>query len=201
MKKTVRILALACLVALIVSTACSCAPYYYEAHGIGDYKYDVRYNQWNFNSEVEIDVFPGIEPLIDEYPYLQADYDYSCQEEPLPFRSLERGIYYFKYTESDYEAAKAYCRENLKTLGDEALEEYNGYRFYDFYGKRNKEEYYHGDDYPQSFKRVAFQDEKKVIVFFGIHTAGSNAKELAQDVEDWEGFLRKYFFEFYDFDQ
>ena len=79
------------------------------------------------------------------------------------------------------------------------MEEYNGFQFYDYYGKRNKEDFYHGDDYPAAFKRVAFNDEKKAIVFLGVYTSDKRTDEIAEDVKDWGAFLNKYFFEFYSF--
>ena len=67
------------------------------------------------------------------------------------------------------------------------------------YGKRNKKDFYHGDDYPDAFKRVAFNDEKKAIVFLGVYTSDKRTDEIAEDVKDWGAFLNKYFFEFYSF--
>lgn len=193
MKKAIRFFSLICLIFVTLSIFFSCA-YNYEAHGFGDYKYIGDYN-----SDVEIDIFYGIEPLINDYPYINADYHYSYTEDFTYYNILERGIYYFEYTEEDYQAAKTYCKENFTYLGDEITEEYNGYQFYDFYGKCSKEEYYHGDNYPKAFKRVAFNDEKKAIVFLGIYTSDKVTDEITKDVLNWSEFLHKYFFEFYSF--
>lgn len=194
MKKAIRQFLLICLTIGTLSTFCSCAASNYEAHGLEDHKYSGGYN-----SSVEIDVFSGIKPLINDYPYIDADYYYSYKEDYAFYNTLERAIYYFEYTETDYQAAKAYCRENFAYLGDEITEEYNGYEFYDFYAKRSKEEFYHGDDYPEAFKRVAFNDEKKAIVFLGIYTSDKRTEEVTGDVQNWGDFLHKYFFEFYSF--
>ena len=157
-----KLLLTLCLVFLILSTIfsfASCSAYNYSAHGFGDYKY-----YGDYNSPVEIDVF-AIEPLINDYSYINADYYYSYTEDFAYYNVLERAIYYFEYTAEEYQVAKTYCKENLPDLGDKSIEEYNGFQFYDYYGKRNKEEFYHGDDYPEAFKRVAFNDNNMTIVF------------------------------------
>ncbi len=196
MNKTIRIISIACLITIAISAFCSCAPHNYDAHGIGNYRY-----YGDYNSKVEIDLFPGIDTLIKDIPYENGDYFYSYQERYDCIDILERGLYYFEYSEQNYEAAKACCMENCSYLGDRATEEYNGYQFYDFYEKRSKDDYNHGDDYPRAFKRVAFQDDKRVIVFLGIHTSDGQFREIKDSVADWEGFLRKYFFEFYRFEK
>ena len=183
---------LICLIFIMLLIFCSCA-HNYEAHGFEDYKY-----VGDYNSPVEIDLF-GIKPLINNYSYIDADYYYSYTEDFALYNILERGLYYFEYTEENYQAVRTYCEENFTYLGDEIIEEYNGYQFYDSYGNRSKEEYYHCDDYPRAFKRVAFNDAKKVIVFFGIYTSDKRTDEITKDVEDWGNFLHKYFFEFYRF--
>ena len=185
-----------CLIPLIFATIfsiSSCSAYNHEAHGFDDYKYI-----GNYNSEVEIDVF-NVASLIDDYSYINADYYYSSTEDFFYYNILERAIYYFEYTEDEYQVAKTYCKENLSNLGDECMEEYNGFQFYDYYGKRNKEDYHHCDYYPKAFKRVAFNDEKKAIVFLGVYTSDKRTDEIAEDVKDWGAFLNKYFFEIYSF--
>ena len=193
MKKFVTYFCLIPLIFTMIFSISSCSAYNYEAHGFGDYKY-----YGDYNSPVEIDVF-AIEPLINDYSYINADYYYSYTEDFAYYNVLERAIYYFEYTAEEYQAAKTYCKENLSDLGDECMEEYNGFQFYDYYGKRNKKDYYHGDDYPDAFKRVAFNDEKKAIVFLGVYTTDKRTDEIAEDVKDWGAFLNKYFFEFYSF--
>ena len=190
-----KIIAHFCLVFLILSTIfsfSSCKAYNYDAHGFGDYKY-----QGNYNSTVEIDVFAI---NIKDFSYINADYYYSYTEDFAYYNILERAIYYFEYTAEEYQAAKTYCKENLPYLGDESIEEYNGFQFYDYYGKRNKEDFYHGDNYPKAFKRVAFNDNKMAIVFLGVYTSDTRTEEITEDVRDWEVFLSKYFFEFYRFE-
>ena len=193
MKKFVTYFCLIPLIFAMIFSISSCSAYNYEAHGFDDYKYI-----GNYNSEVEIDVF-NVASLIDDYSYINADYYYSYTDDFAFYNILERAIYYFEYTEEEYQVAKTYCKENLSDLGDECMEEYNGFQFYDYYGKRNKKDFYHGDDYPDAFKRVAFNDEKKAIVFLGVYTSDKRTDEIAEDVKDWGAFLNKYFFEFYSF--
>ena len=69
------------------------------------------------------------------------------------------------------------------------------------YGNRPKDEYYHCDNYPKAFKRVAFNDANHTIVFLGIYTSDKMIKELEQDLLDWGAFLKKYYGEFYSFDE
>lgn len=153
------------------------------------------------NSSVEIDWFGDILPLYTDYNYVDGNYHYSLEEDFPVYNILERAIIYFEYAESDYQSAKTYCRENLSNLGEEITEEYNHYKFYDLHGKREKEDYYHCDDYPQAFQRVAFNDEKYTIVFVGIYTTDKRADQTTEDVKNWGNFLQKYFFEFYSFDK
>ena len=193
-----KIVANLCSMFLVFSCAfslLSCARNY-TVHGIGNYEYIGDYN-----STVEIDIFSGIKPLINDYSYTNADYYYDYIEDFYYYNVLERAIYYFEYTEEEYQIAKNYCMENLPELGEECIEEYNGFQFYDNYGKRNKEEYYHGDNYPEAFKRVAFSDNKRSIVFLGVYTSDKRSDEIAEDVKDWGTFLGEYFFEFYRFEE
>ena len=134
MKKFATYFCLIPLIFAMIFSISSCSAYNYEAHGFDDYKYI-----GNYNSTVEIDVF-NVASLIDDYSYINADYYYSYTEDFAFYNILERAIYYFEYTEEEYQVAKTYCKKNLPYLGDKCIEEYNGFQFYDYYGKRNKEE-------------------------------------------------------------
>ena len=176
---------------IMLSALCSCG-YHDEAHGFDDFRY-----KGNYNSDGELDWVDGLETLLSDYPYKNGDYHYSY-EESMPFYNLlERCIYFWEYeTDDDYNAAKSFCKENFKDIGDEPLKEYNGYNFYNHYEKLPD---YHNNRYPHNFVYTAFNDEKRAIVILGIYSSQKRAEEVAADVQDWEGFLRKYFFEWYSF--
>ena len=198
MKKVSKIFSVFFLIFALMFSFSSCA-FDYEAHGFDDYLYE-----GNYNSTVEIDWFQyehfDIATLVNDYSCVNADYYFTCTEDFWYYNCLHRAIYYFEYAEEqEYQAAKAYCTENLPDLGDEITEEYNGFQFYDFFGNRPKDRFYHGDNYPSAFKRFAFSDKEKAIVFLGVYTTDQHADEMAKDVQDWGAFLNKYFFEFYCF--
>ena len=197
MKNSIRLIALVCLVFISFSTLCSCSNK--EAHGLGDYRY-LSLTEISHNSAWESDQFDEIAELIHLYDYLSADYYCSYNDSLLPHNILERSLYYFEYTEQNYQGAKDYCQNNIRYIGDEITEEYNGYKFYDYYGNRSKETYHHCDNFPKAFKRVAFNDEKKTIVFLGVYTSGKRTDEMAEDVKDWGTFLNKYFSDYYRFE-
>ena len=190
------------LVTLSLLTYCALFHHsHYEAHGIGNYRFDSHYDfPFQYNSPVETDVFVQMAPFKDDFECVECDYYYVYDEYGFMLNALDRALYYYVYSEADYLAAKAYCFDQCTTIGTEPTEEYNGYLFYDFYGTRDKEEYYHGDDYPQAFKRVIFNDEKHVILFLGVNSDVVRAKTLANEVNDWEEFLRTYFSDWYSFD-
>ena len=186
-----------CFVSMLmfIMTLClfSACGTHYSVQGLDEY----RKSEYG-SSSVEIDQFPGIDVLLEEFTFKNGDYYYSLDED-LPFYNiLERAIVYFEYGAEDYQAAKTYCWEGFTDLGTEVVEEYNGYNFYDFYGKREGD-YYHGDDYPRAFKRVAFNEQTKAIVFLGIYTSDKRTEEMTEDVKNWDKFLQKYFFEIYSF--
>ena len=195
------------LIAVVILTLvlCACAPYHHEAHGFNDYKYPGRLNRGvDFNSEFETDEFTGITSLINDYPYADADYWYSYTEDSPYYNILDRGLYYFEYeTNEDYQVAKSYCKNSIGYLSDEITEEYNGYLFYDYYAKYQEaypeQNYDPTKNFPEDFKRVAFNDQRRAIVVFGIYTSDKHNVEISEDVLDWGGFLHKYFFEYYDF--
>ena len=200
--KRFRSILLTLIITLIMPLLlCSCVkPFHLEKHGFETYEHNgVTYSSVGLNSPYEIDAFGDVTPYKDEFSCVDCDYFYSFDEGPFLSNPLDRALYFFEYCETDYPAVKAYCMENCIYLGDEATEEYNGYLFYDFYGKRDKNEHYHGDNYPEAFKRVFFNDEKHVIGFLGILTADKRAEILKEDVADWEVFLNKYYSEWYSF--
>ena len=167
---------------------------HYSVQGLDEY----RKSEYG-SSSVEIDQFPGIDVLIEEYMFADGDYYYSYEEDFPFYNLLECAIVYFEYdNDVDYQAAKAYCWEGFTYLGTEVIEEYNGYNFYDFYEKR-EDDFYHGDNYPWAFKRVAFNDQAKAIVFLGIYSTDERYVEMAEDAKNWDVFLQKYFFEIYSF--
>ncbi len=179
------------LIPLLLLSYCTfLLPSHYEKHSISEYSY----------SSLEIDSFDYMPPYRDDFDCVDCDYFYKYDEKGLMNNILDRGLYYFVYTEEGYPAAKAYCLQRCLWIGTEPTEEYNGYLFYDFYGSRNKEKSYHGDNYPQAFKRVFFNEEKHVIGFFGIYTSGKQEKRLAETLSDWSVFLNTYFDEWYSFD-
>ena len=199
MKKLVGILLLAWLLVLTASLLCSCSlTEHYEAHGFGDYRFSGT--DTGYNSASEMDYFGDLSPLKDDFPCLECDYFFSSEEGPTYYNELERTLYFFVYSEEDYPAAKAWCTEHCEYLGDEAAEEYKAYLFYDYYGTRDKDEYYHGDDYPKAFKRVVFHDEKHVIAFVGISATDRRAEELEEALADWGLFLNRYYSDWYSFE-
>ena len=197
MKRRFRLIMLVLIIALTMPLLCACSEHV-EKHGFETYEYHGELYSKSYSS-VEIDCFGNLVPYKDDFSCVACDYFYSLDDGPLLLNCIERALYYFEYSETDYPAAKAYCIEDQEYLGDEATEEYNGYLFYDFYAKRDKSNRYHGDDYPKAFKRVFFNDEKHVIGFLGIYTTEKRTKILKEDVADWEVFLNKYFSEWYPF--
>ena len=200
MRKITKCLAIICLAIGMLPMCAACTNH--TTHGFDKYFHlnneGILYQMGT--SSVEIDQFGDIYPLYTDYSYIDGDYHYHL-EEGLPFYDiLEYAIVYFTYEENDYQNAKVYCQENLPTLGDTVAEEYNGYLFYDIYGNRSKDDFYHGDNYPKAFKRVAFHEEKNVILFLGFYATDKRAQEAEQDLQDWGNFLQKYFSEFYSFD-
>lgn len=192
MKRMVILLSFVVLLCFIFSSCAST----YEAHGFDDFRYI-----GNYNSSVEIDMISGVEELINDTAHVNADYHYHCEEGAFLTHSLERMIYYFEYDDDEaYQTAKDHCINSFKYLGDEACQVYNDYLFYDYFAKRSKDTFYHNDNYPECFKYVAFNDENKAIVIIGIYSHGERTEEVAEDVREWEEFLRKYFFEYYTFE-
>jgi hypothetical protein len=191
-KKLYKWLLSLCLVIGILPLCVGCSTDY-DVHGFEKYfHHQANSTILMGNSSVEIDQFGDIYPLYTDYSYIDGDYHYSL-EESLPFYNvLERTIVYFEYAESDYQNAKAYCQENLPTLGDTATEEYNGYVFYDIYGDTN--------NYPRAFQRVVFHEEKHIILFLGLYSTDKRANAVEQDIQDWGSFLQKYFGEYYSFE-
>ena len=152
-------------------------------------------------SSVEIDEFCGVDELTENFECLESDYRYVYREEAPYYNICETALLYFRYSEEEYARAKEYYREAVPDLGDEATEIYGEYMFYDYYAKRPKDEYYHCDDYPEAFKRVAFNDANHTIVLLGIYTSDQVTEEVEQDVSDWGAFLKKYFDNIYSFDE
>ena len=170
----------------------SCASNY-EIRGLDEYL--------GGRSSVEIDQFSGVDELTKNFECLECDYYSAYREQFICYNTCETALLYFRYDEEEYLSAKEYCREVMQYLGDEAVEVYGDYMFYDYYEKRPKDESYHCDDYPEAFKRVAFNDVNHTIVLLGIYTSDKVSKELEQDVLDWGAFLKKYYGEAYSFDE
>ena len=91
-------------------------PSHYEQHGISEYSY----------SSLEIDCFDYMPPYRDDFDCVDCDYYYKYDEKGLMNNILDRGLYYFVYTEEGYPAAKAYCLQRCREIGTEPTEEYNG---------------------------------------------------------------------------
>ncbi|MBE6548274.1 MAG: hypothetical protein E7667_05285 [Ruminococcaceae bacterium] len=195
MKKTI----VALIILLVAMTLCSCGHELIEIHGFDEYFQEGK--GFRTSSTVEIDHFFDKKDtsFVDNFECIERDFHYV--EEGTFNNRYEKVILYFKYNDDEYEGAKAYCREILEYLGDEAVEQYGNYEFFDYYGNRPKDEHYHNDNFPGAFKRVAFNDSNNSIVFLGIYTTGQKTEEMAEDVKDWGVFLKKYFGEYYSFDQ
>ena len=186
-----RIGVLLVIVAIILMLP-SCASNY-EIRGLDEYS--------GGRSSVEIDQFSGVDELTKNFECLESDYYFTYREQYSFYNTCETALLYFRYDEEEYSSAKEYCREIMQYLGDEAVEVYGDYMFYDYYEKRPKDEYYHCDDYPEAFKRVAFNDVNHTIVLLGIYTSDKVSKELGHDVLDWCTFLKKYYAMAYSFDE
>ena len=194
-----RFLALLTVIVLLFSLAgCSTS---YEWHGIDEYIHGEDDNFYG-NSEVEIDHFSLYgTSFFEDYPYIDGGYHYEENAVLYFFDVCETAVLYFEYEDEVYEEVKAFCFETFEEMGENPSESYGDFEFYDFYENRDKSEYYHGDDYPNSFKRVAFNDEENKLVFLGFHTSvGKPREKVAEDINDWGAFLKEYYGNYYLFD-
>lgn len=198
MKKYIRIISVVLAFALML-VLCSCDSRY-ETHGIDEYTHgDFKSGNYG-DSSTEIDEF-GLEDtrFFSDYPYIDAGFDWVETAKFEFFDICETAILYLEYDEDVYKDAKQFCFENIGYLCDEPSEQYKDYLFYDFYHTDTDEENFR-NNYPEVFKRVAFNDEENKIVFLGIYTSDKISEEIVDDVNDWGEFLKKYYGEYYSFD-
>jgi len=132
------------------------------------------------------------EGFIEKYKYQAGDYFFKYSEE-LPFlNTCEKVLVYLQYDEGVYLEAKTYAMEQLD-LSDEVTAEYNRYYFYD-----NMEYDDQGD--PHSFVRMAYNDYNQTLVFIGFFVGNKFYQDVDQYKDDWGGFLKHYFGDYYSFD-
>ena len=135
------------------------------------------------------------EGFIDEFDYIEADYHYRLTEKSMGYKSCETIIMYFEYSDEVYEKAKSYVWENM-LLSNKVVASYKNYHFWDNYTNGTG-----GHDFPYRFSRVAYNDERKTLVFIAFDVSVELFSEAALAEEDYGAFLEKYYGEWYSFDE
>ena len=140
----------------------------------------------------------------DVYDYLDGKIGYFYSGD-FTHPSFEKIFIYIVYDDENYELAKACCfAEGEMSLSEEAVEEYNGFIFYDNY-QSFKPEYIEKakSSFPYEFGRFAYNDEKNTLVFMAYYMSKDEETETKaeQAQNDWSAFLAENFGMWYSFDE
>jgi hypothetical protein len=139
--------------------------------------------------------------FIDKFEYIEADYHWFSTEKFIAIEARETVIMYFRYLDETYEEAKKYVLDNM-LLSNDSTEIYGNYNFLDNFGNGNLIEDGIGTfKFPYNFSRVAYNDNNNTLIFmaFAVSVELYDEAELAS--EDWGAFLKKYYGEWYSFEE
>ena len=134
------------------------------------------------------------EEFVEKFTYTDGYYCHYCFSKSFfSSSSSDRALMFLQYDGETYEEAKAYVFANMD-LSEESVESYNGYAFYDIYTES------FGINAPHQFKRFAFNDSKKTLIFIG-HYSFQYEDILEEYSDDWGAFLNDFYGDWYDFSQ
>lgn len=175
----------------------SCKGYdevYKEYHGLDQFKGTGKCPNCvpypTLNSEIS-------KSFLKEFSYTDGDYVHICNH---PDEGLEVKEGYFHKTvlwltygdDETYGEAKQYLFEHYD-LSAESVAEYNNYSFYDLFWSK---EYF---AYPYNFRRLAYNDQNKTLVFLAFSISANYSYEFYQANYDFPTILEVYFGDLYDF--
>lgn len=132
--------------------------------------------------------------FIDKFEYIEADYHWFGTEKFIGIEARESVIIYFKYSDKIYDEAKNYILENM-LLSNKSTAEYGNYKFFDNYTNGTS---YH---FPHGFSRIAYNDNNKTIVSIAFDVSAELYGDAKLAEEDWGAFLKKYYGEWYSFEE
>ena len=132
------------------------------------------------------------EDFISKFPYSNGYFcHYVFSKSFFSSSCSDRALLFMEYDKQTYDQAKEYVFATMD-LSDESVETYNEYVFYDNYTA------YFGINAPYQFKRFAFNDSKKTLIFIG-HYSFQYYDILEEYSDDWGAFLNDFYGDWYDF--
>lgn len=144
-------------------------------------------------SSVSLVCFPPLD-LEKDFNYKEAEYYYE-NKETFPLKSIQKTLIYFTFEENEYISSKEYIEEKIVFQKD--IIEYNNYYFNIII---DQSESGSNNYFPYIFQMVIYNDDNNIIFFLGFHATIRFYKEqIDEDISSFEGFLDKYFGEYYDF--
>lgn len=143
-------------------------------------------------SSVGLVCFPPLD-LEKDFNYKEAEYYYE-NKETFPLKSIQKTLIYFTFEENEYISSKEYIEEKIVFQKD--IIEYNNYYFNIIIDR----EFDSKNNFPYRFQMVIYNDDNNIIFFLGFFATIRFYKEqIDEDISSFEGFLDKYFGEYYDF--
>lgn len=148
----------------------------------------------NYSGEFELSnhILPS-EDFTDRFPSEKIGYHFIQQYHH--WYSLigeETLIITVQYSADNYEAAKAYCLENMM-LKDVEVPDYNGYHFIENIELAVRQD--RSNTFPGNFNMIAYNDTKCKLAFMGyvspILTSSEKDREMV--VSRWAEFIEKHF--------
>ena len=156
-----------------------------EPYGVsGIENYHPAYSEFSTSDKIMPDDF------LNKFEYVSGDYRYMEENfiswtEP----TVDRSLVWLSYDSFVYADAKQYAMDNM-VLSESAVEEYNGYVFYDNYADIERD----GFSYPRRFKRFGYNDSKNTLIFIGFYHS-----DRSLSFSEWSAFLEEFYNEWYDF--
>ena len=145
-------------------------------------------------SSVGLVCFPPLD-LEKDFNYKEAEYYYENKGGQIALKSIEKTLIYFTFEENEYISSKEYIEEKIVFQKD--VIEYNNYYFNIIIDQSEIPSY---NNFPYIFQMVIYNDDNNIIFFLGFFATIRFYKEqIDEDISSFEGFLDKYYGEYYDF--
>lgn len=160
-----------------------------------------NFNKYDGPSEINVDILPS-DDFIETFKCVDSQYFYrECYDGWWDTLADEKSVVVFRYDENNYNAAKAFCLNEMN-LSDTYTLAYNGYVFKENIATAIRYDAYSDDgvhSFPQRFNMVAYNDELNTIVFFGCYFSGYSNDDAMLIVSQWGEFLNAHFSDMYNF--
>ncbi|MBQ3017772.1 MAG: hypothetical protein IJD89_02390 [Clostridia bacterium] len=203
-KKLIKVVIMVLILNIMVGCLVSCVefPYRYnlEYDSLDEYKSQVEERGNGFFHFDDAEVFLPTQTFLSDFKYINGSYNSSSElvynwvfidkKSAQPSKVLLS----LEYTKEEYEKAKAHTFEKIPRCGEDYV-----YNDYIFYQNSNFMESKEDAKFPCNFTMVCYNDKNNTLIFIGFTYKYFSEEEQANIKSNWQGFIDKYYAEYYNF--